>query len=66
MNIVFTVTDVSHAVHAGGEIERRSAIVEIRDDLLPEMVKHYLKAKAEDRPEQWCYLTMSVSIGDSK
>ena len=65
MKLIFTVTEATHYVHVGGEIERVSDSIEIPDELLPDIVKEYFKdkQKAEENDSYHSYMSMSISIG---
>ena len=43
MKIAATVTETAHACFVGGAIQRNTAIIEIPDDIIPQLVKNYLK-----------------------
>lgn len=64
MKIVVTVTDVGSVVHAGGSAESRSAIIEIPDSSVPEIVKQYFKSKkwASEEKNRHCYKDLSFSL----
>jgi hypothetical protein len=64
MRIAFTVCDCSHAVHAGGDPERQTAMVEIPDDNVPQLVREWLDAKRYERETAgaYCYKSCSLSI----
>lgn len=63
MKIVFTIADAIHFVHAGGEVEKISSIVDIDPSSLPDEVKSYLEEKIrEKRKGMNCYKSLSISI----
>jgi hypothetical protein len=64
MKIVVTVTDVGEAIHCGGDVVRKSAIIEIPEDQVPSIVKNYFKNKrwAKERPNRFTYQTLSFSL----
>jgi hypothetical protein len=65
MKLVCTVTDVSAVVHAGGSPESASAIIEIPDEELPQIVKYYLanvRSVKENPKSGTNYSQLSFSI----
>ena len=63
MKLVATVTNCEHRAGAGGDIERRSAVIDIGDDL-PSIVLKYLAHKkwVEENPTRFNYETLTFSI----
>lgn len=59
MKLAFTVADANHQIHVGGETERTTAIVEIPEELLPEIVKKYLEERMKPG---YCYHSLSISV----
>ena len=62
MTIIVTIADATHAVHAGGEVERKSASIEIPDDAVPAILREYFELKAKEKSGNWCYLSASFSL----
>lgn len=62
MKLVFTVSDAIHAAHVGGEVERKSAILEIDHLALPALVRDYLTEIANESSKKPCFLSMSISV----
>lgn len=71
VKLAVTVCNCDAVVHAGGDVERVTAIVELRDDQIPKILKEYLqsKAKAEEHSKKhnsptYFYSTLAFSILD--
>lgn len=64
MNIIVTVADASHAVHIGGEVERKSAVITIPDEGLPKIVKDYFRDKSmeDQKANRYSFSTISFSL----
>ena len=64
VKIAFTVCDCAHVVHAGGDPERQTAMVDIPDDQVPKIVRKFLDAKRQELDDdvRWCYRSCSLSI----
>jgi hypothetical protein len=62
MKIVATVTNTAHVVHAGGDVDRTSVVIDLGDNL-PQLLKSYLK-NAESNDGK--YETISFSILSEK
>lgn len=63
MKIAFTITDASHAVHAGGEVIRETHIVVLDVMQVPEEVLRHLARVEQARKEKlFCHESMSISI----
>jgi len=64
MKIVATVTDVGSVIHAGGRAESVSAIIEIPDNSVPEIIKQYFKSKkwASEEKNQHFYKDLTFSL----
>lgn len=60
MKIAVTVNDVAPAYLGGGEIERKSYIIDIPDECVPAAVFTAIAEKAKPEPDP--YLTMSLSF----
>ena len=65
MKLAFTIADAVHVLNAGGEVERRTVIVEIPDETLPKLLKTYLADKSNE-PHPWCYMSLSISVVQEK
>lgn len=63
MKLAFTICDTGHFVHAGGDPERTTYMVEIDDAMLPPLVQQYLGEKsAEDLDMRiFCYKTLTIT-----
>lgn len=61
MKIAITIADTAHMALGGGEVERKTVIIEVQE---PPIVTAYLKCKQEEKPTEgkWCYLSASLSI----
>jgi hypothetical protein len=68
MKIVVTITDAGGVVHAGASIEARSAIIEIPDEKLPNIVEKYLECRkwVSEAPNRHTYEYMTFSILDEE
>lgn len=64
MKIVVTVADGSGAVHVGSDVTCTSAIIEIKDEQVPDLLKQHLEhiAWAKSGKNRYCYETLSLSI----
>lgn len=64
MKIVATVSDYGAAANIGGNVEYTSAIIEIPDDAVPEIVKKYFRdvAWAKEAPNRHVYGTLAFSL----
>lgn len=63
MKIVATVTDVSDAVHAGGNAESKSVVIDL-GEALPKLILDYLRDKEQEKtiPKYYSYRTLRFSI----
>lgn len=43
MKIIATVSDAASLIHVGGDIERKSCVIEIPDEQLPKLLADYFK-----------------------
>jgi hypothetical protein len=64
MKIVVTVTDVGGVIHCGGDVARKSAIIEIPEDQVPSIVKNYFENErwAKERPNRYTCQTLNFSL----
>lgn len=64
MKIAVTVLDVAQVVHAGGQPEALTSIIELREDQIPPLLKKHLEArqKAREVVGGWMYETVSFSL----
>ena len=64
MKIVATVTNIADVVHGGGVPENRSAIIELRDDQIPELIREYLDLEewASQGKNRFTYRSLQFSI----
>jgi hypothetical protein len=63
MKIVATVTDVSDVVHAGGNGESKSVVIDL-GEALPKLIMDYLRDKENEKtiPNYYSYRTLKFSI----
>ena len=69
MKIAITVCDCTDVVHAGGEPQRTTSIIELPDDKIPAILRNYLEdiAAAKEHQEkygkpQYVYKSVSLSL----
>lgn len=63
MRIAVTVADCSHAVNAGGEVERRTVIIELHDEQIPELLTKYVHDRElANACGDWFYQSVSLSL----
>jgi hypothetical protein len=70
MKIAVTITDAGMAINIGGPVESETAIIELRDDQIPRVLKRHLEDRrrvreAVDNGEKripHLYQTLSISF----
>uniref|UniRef100_A0A6M3JYQ2 Uncharacterized protein n=1 Tax=viral metagenome TaxID=1070528 RepID=A0A6M3JYQ2_9ZZZZ len=64
MRIIATVTDAGGVVNAGASIESRSAIIEIPDNAVPEIIKRYFASEkwASEGANRYTYKYLTFSL----
>jgi hypothetical protein len=70
MKIAVTITDAGMAVNVGGPVESETAIIELRDDQIPRVLRRHLEDRkrvraAVDSGEKripYMYQTLSISF----
>lgn len=60
MKLAFTISDFGAAANIGGDVERRTFIVEIDDNEIPTTILHHLKKDGN----KWS--TLSISAVDDE
>lgn len=63
MKIVVTISEFGAAANLGGDVERRSAVIDIPDDQLPVMLQQELQYRAEAREadgQVWTSISFSL------
>lgn len=56
MKIAFTVSDFGAAANIGGDVERKTATIEIPDEQIPKIVRDHLATP------KWSTLSISVCV----
>jgi len=69
VQIAVTVCDVESIIQVGGDAERRTAIITLRDEQIPPILREYLSKKSEvgewnetNKIPKWFYQTVSFSM----
>ena len=68
MKIAVTVSDANAAVHVGGCVSRRTAIIEILDKKIPSIVHEYFteKQRARENKNCSCFMDIEFSLVDER
>ncbi len=64
MKIVFTISDASHAMRTGGEIEARSYIIDLPAEMIPAAIARHLEERSLETDDRPLFKSMSVSIAE--
>ena len=64
MKLAVTICDCGQVVHAGGEPNRETSIIQLRDDQIPAMLRDFVEEKNREREQagQWCYKSATFSV----
>lgn len=64
MKIAFTVTDAAQSIHVGGDVERITSVIEISDEILPDIVRRHFanQAWAKEAKGRHCYSTLTITL----
>jgi hypothetical protein len=55
VRIAVTVCDCSHVIHAGGDPQRTTSVIELNDDQVPLILRQHLEAVAKSKQKTGSY-----------